>query len=444
MSDLYLLGCGKVGSNVLKQALSVFEEGSFDNLYVIDTSGYVKVKYNQFDIEKILEVKKVFNNKRGSLSDLVEGYEGEEPSEILEKINNNDVVIDTLPSNFKYNEQELNLESEDLGGSLRALIEAEFHNLAYDVQALYKKATVVLAHKDVFASRQIWDYIQSISKKYNNSPILTGTVMAPTRAMEVVQWLHKNNISVLEAEGIVNGTTNLMLERMLKDTYTQALKYAQDIDCADPNPSDDVEGHDAMRKMVALAMIMGCYNGKKELYGIKEGVGNWLKTSDSLTESSINKILKEIHDGMRGIDGIDTELVKYLEGKNYIIKLIGRVSSEDGIAYVGPEILQADDPYVKVKGTTNILNLITQGRYDFREMIAYIYQMYANWNRGVTINNIVNIQGKEHSRYDIEIIRDGDQLSIKGPGAGVETAKGLLDAAKIATQRKKNIIYRRG
>ncbi len=63
---------------------------------------------------------------------------------------------------------------------------------------------------------------------------------------------------VLEIEGIVNGTTNFMLTRMVQEGmgFDEALAIAQSLGYAETkDPSDDVDGADAARKIAILASI---------------------------------------------------------------------------------------------------------------------------------------------------------------------------------------------
>lgn len=64
-----------------------------------------------------------------------------------------------------------------------------------------------------------------------------------------------NKISGIYA--IINGTTNFILTRMAKDgvDFLSALKRAQELGYAEPNPRDDVEGIDASYKLAILASL---------------------------------------------------------------------------------------------------------------------------------------------------------------------------------------------
>ena len=70
------------------------------------------------------------------------------------------------------------------------------------------------------------------------------------------QCLAANQIS--QIQGIVNGTTNFMLTKMARENmgFDQALKIAQDLGYAETkDPSDDVDGADACRKIAILASL---------------------------------------------------------------------------------------------------------------------------------------------------------------------------------------------
>lgn len=56
--------------------------------------------------------------------------------------------------------------------------------------------------------------------------------------------------------GIVNGTTNFVLEAMAEGlTFEDALKRAQDLGFAEPDPTEDINGEDAAAKMAILSRL---------------------------------------------------------------------------------------------------------------------------------------------------------------------------------------------
>lgn len=65
--------------------------------------------------------------------------------------------------------------------------------------------------------------------------------------------------------GIVNGTTNFILTKMAQEgmEFSEALALATELGYAEADPTADVEGLDAARKVAILASI--AFNSRSEL-----------------------------------------------------------------------------------------------------------------------------------------------------------------------------------
>lgn len=129
--------------------------------------------------------------------------------------------------------------------------------------------------------------------------------------------------------GILNGTTNYILTKMIKDgdSFENALADAQEKGYAERNPEADVEGHDACRKIAILSSLA---------YG---------KHIDS------TKIPTE------GITKITLKDVAYAHSVGYSIKLIGQSKYVDGKVYakVSPLMLPAGHPLYDVEDVFNAI-----------------------------------------------------------------------------------------
>ncbi len=76
----------------------------------------------------------------------------------------------------------------------------------------------------------------------------------------IAQCLAANDLS--EISGILNGTTNFILTKMIKENmqFDDALSMAQRLGYAERDPSADIDGHDAARKICILASLaFGCH-----------------------------------------------------------------------------------------------------------------------------------------------------------------------------------------
>lgn len=130
-----------------------------------------------------------------------------------------------------------------------------------------------------------------------------------------------------EIAGILNGTTNFILTKMIHDkmNFADALKLAQDLGYAERNPSADVDGHDACRKICILADLA---------YGK-------------------NVAPEAVH--TEGISSISLRDVAYADAAGYSIKLIGRAKPEgDGLlCMVSPALLPKESPLAGISGVFN-------------------------------------------------------------------------------------------
>jgi homoserine dehydrogenase len=159
-----------------------------------------------------------------------------------------DVDTDLLTSNADevLNDDDIDVIIEVMGGV--------HETKDYLLSALQKGKHVVTANKDLMAlhgselltvaSENGCDLFYEASVA-GGIPILRG----------LVDGLASDRIT--QMMGIVNGTTNYILTKMSKDgsAYDEVLKEAQELGFAEADPTSDVEGLDAARKMTILATL---------------------------------------------------------------------------------------------------------------------------------------------------------------------------------------------
>ena len=132
---------------------------------------------------------------------------------------------------------------------------------------------------------------------------------------------------ILSISGILNGTTNFILTKMKREgaAFADALKVAQANGYAEANPTADVEGLDAARKIVILAALA---------FGV------------SIDPKAIPV------EGITGITGDHTLLADKLGGA---VKLIGHTERIEGRVYaaVSPYFVPASNPISHVDDVFN-------------------------------------------------------------------------------------------
>lgn len=144
----------------------------------------------------------------------------------------------------------------------------------------------------------------------------------------MVQCLTANQIT--EVTGILNGTTNFILTKMIDDnmSFEDALCLAQKLGYAEKDPTADVEGFDACRKICILAAL---------------AFGKHVYPEQVKTE---------------GITKITLDDVEYAAGFGCVIKLIGKTRMlDDGkiTANVYPALVNKNH---MLSGVTDVFNAI--------------------------------------------------------------------------------------
>ena len=188
------------------------------------------------------------------------------------------------------NDREVRVVVEVMGGL----------NPAYDFvkKCLKSGKSVVTSNKELVAAHGA--ELLQIAKDENVNFLFEASVGGGIPIIRPISQCLVANI-VDEIAGILNGTTNFILTKMIEDgmQFDAALKLAQDLGFAERNPAADIEGHDACRKICILASL---------------AFGKHVYPNSVHTE---------------GITEITLEDVKYAEAYNCVIKLIGRVKRLD-------------------------------------------------------------------------------------------------------------------
>ena len=180
---------------------------------------------------------------------------------------------------------------------------------AYDFvkRCLLAGKSVVTSNKELVAAKG--SELLSIAKEKNVNFLFEASVGGGIPILRpMAQCLAANEIT--EVKGILNGTTNYILNKMIVDNmdFDSALSLAQEMGFAEKNPAADIEGHDACRKiciLAALAFGKHVYPEQVETQGI---------TNISLTDveyaDSFDCAIKLIGDAKRCENGKITASVK--------------------------------------------------------------------------------------------------------------------------------------
>ncbi|CFX20745.1 Homoserine dehydrogenase [Syntrophomonas zehnderi OL-4] len=210
MINIGLLGCGTVGSGVVK----ILEKNKTD---------IAKKTGSEIRIRQVLEKDPDKCYKIGLQSDQVTSH--------FENIINDDAI---------------DIVVELIGGIEPAC--------SFIIEAMKKGKHVVTANKDLIAvkGQELFATAEENNVDFYFEASVAGgiPIIYPLK-----QSLAANQIQ--EVIGILNGTTNYILSKMTREgrDYEEVLREAQELGYAESDPGADVEGLDAARKIAILSSI---------------------------------------------------------------------------------------------------------------------------------------------------------------------------------------------
>ena len=282
--EIGLLGCGNIGSGVAKLLNEMAE--SFRESYQID-----------------LVIKAI----------LVRDLDKQRPDYVDRRL----LVSD---KNLVVRDSEIRYVVECLGG--------EHPSAEWMCEALRAGKHVITANKMALALH--WRELHEAAEAGHASLYYEAAVGG---AMPIIKILHDslqtNRIDRLTA--IINGTTNYLLSRMADEgsDYQDVLKDAQALGLAEPDPTADVEGEDAMYKLSILSSL--AFHRHLPVQAIER-------------------------EGMTHITQDDIRNAREL---GYSIKLLAhaRQTAEGMDAFVSPMLVPHGHPLSSVKGAFNAVFL---------------------------------------------------------------------------------------
>ncbi|MBB6445011.1 homoserine dehydrogenase [Bacillus benzoevorans] len=338
-----LLGLGTVGSGVVQ----IIEDHQEKLMYQVGCPIKVKkILVKSLDKERAIEV---------------------DPSVLTTDVN--DVLFDP----------EIDIVVEVMGGV------EQTKNLL--IQALNNKKHVVTANKDlmaVYGSELLTVAAENGCDLFFEASVAGGIPIIRT----IVDGLASDRITKMM--GIVNGTTNFILTKMNNGgaSYDEVLKEAQELGFAEADPTSDVEGLDAARKMAILATLG--FSMKIDLADVS----------------------------VQGITGITEEDLQYGKQLGYTMKLIGIAQEDDGKVEVSvqPTFLSNSHPLASVQNEYNAVYVCGEavGETMFygpgagslptaTSIVSDIVVVMKNMRLGVNGKSAISPQYQKNMKSDAEI-----------------------------------------
>ncbi|WP_240414353.1 homoserine dehydrogenase [Paenibacillus periandrae] len=194
----------------------------------------------------------------------------------------------------------------------------------YILEALDRGKHVVTANKDLMALHG-----QEILAKASEKGCDVLYEASVAGGIPIIRTLVEGFSSdrITKIMGIVNGTTNYILSKMSQEgaAYLDVLKEAQDLGYAESDPTSDVEGFDAARKMTILGTLG--FHAHVSLSDVK----------------------------VRGISQVSKEDIAYGKRLGYEVKLLGIAERQDDYISISvqPTMVKKSHPLASVNGVFN-------------------------------------------------------------------------------------------
>ena len=260
----------------------------------------------------------------------------------------------------------------------------------YLIEALNLGKHVVTANKDLMAlyGTEILELAQRNGcDVYYEASVAGGIPIIRT----LIEGFSSDRITKIM--GIVNGTTNYILTKMSQEgaSYDDVLREAQALGYAEADPTSDVEGLDAARKMTILARL-------------------GFHTSVDLGDVSV-----------QGISSVSKEDIVYAKRLGYELKLLGIAECDENQVSVSvqPTMVKTSHPIASVNGVFNAVFVTGEavgetmfygaGAGELPTAISVVADLVA-----VSKNIKLGISGKRvNTAYKQTHLKTKDQISSK-------------------------------
>ncbi|WP_410771833.1 homoserine dehydrogenase [Fontibacillus sp. BL9] len=194
----------------------------------------------------------------------------------------------------------------------------------YILEALDRGKHIVTANKDLMALYGSEILAKALEKQcdvFYEASVAGGIPIIRT----LIEGFSSDRI--MKIMGIVNGTTNYILSKMSQEgaSYEDVLTEAQELGYAEADPTSDVEGLDAARKMAILGTL-------------------GFRTNVELQDVQV-----------RGISSVSKEDIQYAKRLGYEMKLLGIADRQDDefSITVQPTMVKKTHPIAAVNGVYN-------------------------------------------------------------------------------------------
>jgi aspartokinase/homoserine dehydrogenase 1 len=279
------------------------------------------------------------------------------------------------PDGIDLTSWEAELESQDIKASLSDFIKkmksmnlpncvfvdntASHNPIEYYLDILQSSISVVTCNKiGNSADYEQYAAFKQAARTYGVDFFYETNVGAGLPIIRTLKDLMLSGDKIKRIEAILSGTISYIFNNYKGGTlFHEVVKEAQEKGYTEPDPRDDLNGKDFMRKMLILARDAGYPLEEKDI-----ALENMLPASCMAAET-VADFYKELENNAAYFEGLKNKAA----AENKVLRYIGKM--EDGKVSINLQMVDESHPFFTLSGSDNIISFTTN-RYKDRPLVV--------------------------------------------------------------------------
>jgi aspartokinase/homoserine dehydrogenase 1 len=231
--------------------------------------------------------------------------------------------------------------------------------IAYYQQVFESSVSIVTCNKKGNSAKyEQYQLFKDLARKYGVDFYYETNVGAGLPIIKVLKELMMSGDKVSKIEAILSGTISYIFNNFKGDAgFYETVKEAQDLGYTEPDPRDDLNGKDFMRKMLILARDAG--------YPLE---ANNVKIDNILPDACLNaKTVEDFYTELQNNAAYFEELKNKAAAEKKVLRYIGKL--ENGDVEISLQMVDESHPFYMLSGSDNIISFTTD-RYKNRPLVV--------------------------------------------------------------------------
>ena len=325
--NLFLIGTGLVGSNLLRQLAGQQERLLNDNHLKLKIAGLSNSRTMVFDRDGIQVSAWLETLEASDIPSTVDGF----IEEMIRLNMYNSVFVDCTASG-------------DVAAAYLKILDANI--------------SVVTANK-IAASSDYENYqaLKKTAKRKGVKFLFETNVGAGLPIINTLNDLVNSGDKVLRIEAVLSGTLNYIFNTISKDIpLSKAIRMAQEAGYSEPDPRIDLSGTDVVRKLLILARESGYRIEKEDV-----------RTDPFIPEKYFNGSMEDFWNRIPELDGEFEIRRQELENKGLKWRFVA--TFEEGNPRIGLQETGSRHPFYDLEGSNNLIIYQTERYNEFPMLI---------------------------------------------------------------------------